>query len=260
MKWTQIKQTVKQWATTLAERYQQLEDYFNNGSFGVKFYPWLMSPYARYSYTLLIKVSAVLAVFLGIYTFFAEFLTIGFSEVPFISAYSQHSFLEFSVPIGTTISEQTVGLSPLAFTLRATFFLQGCFFFLIYFVGAPQVSEHRFRLLGLFSALLFSGGMWITFSTYGGKYLEGGLYNLGFNLTYLFGNLAIACVGLSVKKPDLLGFKRYTLTVGSLGLISAIVLLFVSSPYFSIIERLSLYSLFSWEVAFGFAILKRYAR
>ncbi|MDH2997507.1 hypothetical protein A1D22_07200 [Pasteurellaceae bacterium LFhippo2] len=247
---------LKKWATQAEQKYQKVEDYFTNGSFGVKFYPLLMYPCVRVSHTLSIKFIAVLSAFLGLYYLFGELITILFSETSLISAYVKHSTLELLMPLGTIIDNQTINLSPLSFTMRAIFFIQGCAFLVIYLLGATQLSS-RFRILAALSALLFSGGMLILSSTQGGKFTDGGLQSLGASLTFIFGNLTMLLVGLGIKSEQFKCFKFFSIIAGLIGIAVILITLLLDTSFLAILERISLYAIMLWEIRLGFNILKQ---
>ncbi len=252
MKFSKLS-TIWQW---LSHSYQTIEDYFTSGSFGVRFYPFLMYPCVRHSVSGIIKLTAVLSVFAALYYFFAEFITILFSDVS-LPAYVRHTTLELLQPAGTIIDGKEVHLSPLYFSMKMAFLVQGCLFIFIYLIGVTQITARRFRLLGILFSLLFSCGAILIFSSQGGKYTLGGLQNIGASLTYLCGNLAMIVSSLGIIQPHLQKLKHYSLIAGLIGVSAITTTLLIELPYLALLERLSLYSLFIWEVAIGFAILNK---
>ncbi|AUI65439.1 MULTISPECIES: hypothetical protein [Glaesserella] len=240
----------------LLSQYQRIEDYFTSGSFGVRFYPFLMYPCVRHSVNGIVRLISILSVFIALYYFFAEFITILFSDIS-LSAYTRHTVLELLQPAGTIIDGKEIHLSPLYFSMKVAFLLQGCLLFFIYCIGVTQITSRRFRLLGMLFSLLFSCGAMLIFNSQGGKYTVGGLQNTGASLTYLCGNLTMIASGLGIIQPHLKKLKRYSLIAGSFGIIAISATLFIELPYLALLERLSLYSLFVWEVAIGFAILNK---
>ncbi len=252
MKFSKLS-TIWQW---LSHHYQTIEDYFTSGSFGVRFYPFLMYPCVRHSVSGIIKLTAVMSVFIALYYFFAEFITILFSDVS-LPAYVRHTPLELLQPAGTIIDGKEIHLSPLYFSMKMAFLVQGCLFIFIYLIGVTQITARRFRLLGILFSLLFSCGAILIFSSQGGKYTLGGLQNTGASLTYLCGNLAMIASGLGMIQPHLQKLKRYSLIAGVIGASAITTSLWIELPYLALLERVSLYSLFIWEVAIGFAILNK---
>lgn len=240
----------------ISKYYQIIEDYFTQGSFGVRFYPFLMYPCVRHSISGIIKLTAVLSVFVALYYFFAEFITILFSDVS-LPAYVRHTPLELLQSAGTIIDEKEVHLSRLYFSMKMAFLVQGCLFIFIYLIGVTQITARRFRLLGILFSLLFSCGAILIFSSQGGKYTLGGLQNTGASLTYLCGNLAMIASGLGMIQPHLRKLKRYSLIAGVIGACAITTSLWIELPYLALLERVSLYSLFIWEVAIGFTILNK---
>ncbi len=63
--------------------------------------------------------------------------------------------------------------------------------------------------------------------------------------------------GLGMIQPHLQKLKRYSLIAGVIGASVITTSLWIELPYLALLERVSLYSLFIWEVAIGFAILNK---
>mgnify|MGYP003587842189 FL=1 len=247
---------LKNWVTKTETAYQQIENYFKNGSFGVKFYPFLMSPCVRLSHQLVVKFIAILSIFVGIYYLFGEFITILFSQSS-LSSYVTHSTLELLQPAGTIIEEKSIHISPLAFTMQASFLLQGGVFAVIYLLGTIQIS-HRFRLFAAICAILCSGGFLLASSVQSGKLVEHGLQNLGASLTFLVGNLTMIFAGLGMSKEQFPHLKRYSLVAGMIGVLAIVLSLGIDlHGYFAIVERLSIYAIMIWEIKLGFSILEK---
>lgn len=239
----------------LANQYQQAEDYFSKGAFGVKFYPFLMHPCVRHSHAFFVRMFAVLSVFIGLYFLFAELIAILFSSAS-LSAYLHHTIFELSVPMGAIIDDHTVQISPLSFSVRASFLLQGYLFALIYFISVMRITQ-GFRLISGLLALAFSFCMGLIYSAQGGEYTVGGLQNIGVSITFILGNLTMLITALTIHSPLLKKFKIATLVLGLIGLSAVIFTLIEPTPYLPIFERLSIYSVMIWEIAVGFAILKQ---
>lgn len=108
-----------------------VENYFTSGSFGVKFYPFLMHPWVRKSCAFLIFIIAIISSFSGLFYLIAEHFTILFSERS-LTTYFHHSTLELLIPVGTLIDEKATQLSPLSIVMRSMFMLQAVVFFFIY--------------------------------------------------------------------------------------------------------------------------------
>ncbi|QLB21317.1 hypothetical protein A6B43_07190 [Vespertiliibacter pulmonis] len=249
-----IKEKSQKLLQHLNYHYQQFENYFTSGSFGVKFYPFLMYPCIRHSQLLVIRLFAILSVFIGIYFFFAEFITILFS--PSLLTYTQHTLFELAQPIGTIIDDRVLQLSPLSFAVRASFLLQGYLFALIYLFAVTRTTQ-GFRVMSSILSICFASGMALIYSAQGGKFTEGGLQNLGMGITFCLGNIILIITGLTINSPKLIFFKRFSLIAGIIGLTAIIFSLFEPTSYLPILERLSLYTILSWEIVAGFAILKQ---
>lgn len=240
---------------TIKNQYQKLEDFFTKGSFGVIFYPILMHPCVRHSHSFVVKIFAVLSVFIGLYFLFAELITILFSDAS-LSAYLHHTIFELAQPQGTLIDEKVVFNSPLSFVIRASFLTQGYLFAVIYWFAVMRIT-HGIRLITGLLAILISCGMILISSAQGGKWTVGGLQNLGASLTFLLGNLMLIITAFTIKASDLSLFRQFSVIAGSLGLAAILVSLFQPTEYLPLLERISLYSLLIWEIAAGFAILKQ---
>lgn len=240
----------------LVQQYQKVEDYFTSGSFGVKFYPFLMYPCVRHSQSMIVRLLAVLSIFIGTYFFFAELIAILFSPIS-LPAYIQHTLFELLLPAGTIIDDRVVQLSPLSFVVRASFLLQGYFFAIIYLFAVMRITQNVRLIAGLL-ALCFSCGMILIYSAQGGKFTEGGLQNLGLDITFLIGNLTLLITGLTVKSSKLKTFKRFSLIAGTLGTTAIAIVLINPTIYLAILERIGLYCILIWEIVAGFTVLKKF--
>lgn len=134
MKTEWIKHLIQQ-LTTLSKA---IENYFTSGSFGVKFYPFLMHPCFRKSCAFLIFIIAMVSSFSGLFYLVAEHITILFSERS-LTTYFHHSTLELMIPVGTMIDEKISELSPLSVVMRSMFVLQAVVFFFIYAIASPTL-------------------------------------------------------------------------------------------------------------------------
>ena len=239
----------------ISQWYQRFESYFTNGSFGVKFYPFLMYPCVRYSHLVIVSFLAKLSIFLGLYFFFAEFVAILFTKEG-LSVYVKHSLFELAQPIGSIFDNYTVIESPLSFAIRASFLLQGYCFAFIYFLAVMKIT-HSVKLLAGISALCFTFGAILIYSAQGGDYTSGGLHNLGADITFLIGNLVMILTGLGLKSEQYPIFKWFCIIAGLLGLVAIGVVLSTPMPYLVLLQRISWYSLLIWEISVGFAILKQ---
>lgn len=214
-----------------------------------------MLPCVRRSYSGLVRLFAILSIFCALYYLFAELITILFSEASLL-AYLNHTTIELLVPLNTVIEQQNSTLSPLSYTMRTVYLLQGCCFIPIYLLAATTVTSSRFRLLSVLAAILFSAGALLISSTQGGKYTQGGLYNLGFGITFLFGNLVMFLSGVAVQAASLRKFKWFSILAGLLGITAIATPFFIESAFTPLLERLSIYLLMIWEIALGFAVLR----
>lgn len=252
---TRVKQNILAVLQRLAQAYHAVEQYFTSGSFGVKFYPFLMHPCVRRSHALLIRLIAVISAFIGLYYFFAELVAVLFSQGT--KVYLNHSTLELLLPIGTLVDTQTSQLSPLSYMMRVAFMLQGIFFVWIYLLGISQITAPKYRLIGTVSALCFSLGATLIASSQGGKYVEGGLHNLGASITFIFGHLTLLATGLGIVSPHFYRLKRYAILASICGMSAILATIFIPTAYFALLERFSIYTILIWEIAVSFAILKQ---
>ena len=242
-------------ANQISQKYQVIENYFTNGSFGVKFYPLLMYPCVRHTQATIVKLLAVLSVFIGLYFFFSEFIAILFTDEG-IPIYIKHTLFELAQPIGTVFDNYTVISSPLSFAIRASFLVQGYCFAFIYFLAVMRIT-HSIKLLAATSSIFFSFGAILIYSAQGGNYTLGGVQNLGVDITFLLGNIVMILTGVGVKTEQFPRFKWFCILAGLIGAIAICITLFIHSPYLAILQRVSWYSLLIWEIAVGFAILKQ---
>ena len=242
-------------ANQISQKYQVIENYFTNGSFGVKFYPLLMYPCVRYTQTTIVKLLAVLSVFIGLYFFFSEFIAILFTNEG-LSVYLTHSLFELAQPIGTVFDNYTVISSPLSFAVRASFLVQGYCFAFIYFLAVMRIT-HKLKLLAGISALCFSFGAMLIYSAQGGHYTLGGVQNLGVDITFLVGNLVMLWTAFGLKSEHYPTFKWFCILGGLIGVVAISITLFMPTPYLALLQRISWYSLLIWEIVVGFAILKQ---
>lgn len=249
------KEKLKSFFHVIANQYQRVENYFTSGSFGVKFYPILMYPCVRHSQTFIVKLLAVLSVFIGIYFLFAELIAILFSQST-IAGYLHHTLFELSLPVGTVINDKAINITPLSYVIRASFLVQGYAFAIIYLFSVMRITE-GVRLIAGALAIAFSAFMVMIYSAEGGQFTVGGLQNIGVSITFLIGNLVLIITGLTVKSPQLKSFKILSLVLGVIGAAAVIFTIFEPTPYLPILERLSLYAILVWEIAVGFAILKQ---
>lgn len=240
----------------LVQQYQKIEDYFTSGSFGVKFYPFLMYPCVRHSQSFIVRLLAILSVFIGLYFLFAELIAILFSHVS-LPAYIQHTLFELLLPAGTIIDDRVVQLSPLSFVVRASFLIQGYFFTVIYLFAIMRITQNVRLIAGLL-ALCFSCGMILIYSAQGGKFTEGGLQNIGLDITLLIGNLTLIITGLTVKSSKLNTFKHFSLIAGTIGATATTIPLIEPTIYLAALERIGLYCILSWEIVAGFTVLKKH--
>ncbi|WGE54091.1 permease [Actinobacillus equuli subsp. equuli] len=242
-------------ANKIVEVSRQLQDFFNNGSFGVAVYPFFMHPLIRGSGRFIVVLLAALLSFMGVFYLFAEFVVNLFSESSLIS-YIRHTVLELLIPFGTIIDGKTNTFSPLSQVMNAIFSLQGLAFVIAYLAVIVQLSRRKYWLLALIFAAFFSIGMSLIPSSQA-KITAGGLQNLGASLTYLFGNLAILMAGIDIVKPQLLWLRRFALQAGTIGVLCILVTIFLPNILTPILERVAIYAIMIWEVLAGLAMLKR---
>lgn len=246
---------LKAFGKQIAEGYQRLEHYFTGGSFAIKFYPFLMHPCVRYSHTAIICLVAIATIFCAIYYLFAEFITILFSE-PSLSAYIKHTPLELLLDRNSLIEGKNGQITPLFYAMQVAYLLQSAIFLLFVFFCLRQISSNKFRLLTLLCAVLFSVGVSLIYAAQGGKYTIGGLHNIGFESTFLVGNLTVLLGSLAINRHYLSRLKRGAIFAGLVGTTAIAIPLFIETPYTPMLERLSIYALLCWQIALSFAVLR----
>lgn len=235
---------------------KSVENYFTSGSFGVKFYPFLMHPCVRKSCAALIFLTAIISSFSGVFYLLAEHITILFSERS-LTTYFHHSTLELMVPVGAMLDGKISELSPLSIVMSSMFVLQAVVFFFIYAIGITHITHNKLRVIGLLLALGFAIGCSLVSSIQPSSRGEFGIYNLGASITFLIGNLTLIIVGLDIYHPSMQFFKRFSLTAGIIGAICILVTLFPPTIFSPLIERAGIYSIMIWEILAGFAMIKR---
>lgn len=233
-----------------------VENYFTSGSFGVKFYPFLMHPWVRKSCAFLIFIIAIISSFSRLFYLIAEHFTILFSERS-LTTYFHHSTLELLIPVGTLIDEKATQLSPLSIVMRSMFMLQAVVFFFIYAIGITHITHNKLRVIGLILAFFFSMGCSLISGIQNGEHSEFGFYNLGASITFLIGNLTLIIAGLDIYHPSIRYFKRFSIGAGILGFSCIIVTMFFPTIFSPLIERAGIYTIMIWEILAGFTIIKR---
>lgn len=131
MKTEWIKHLIQQ-LTTLSKA---IENYFTSGSFGVKFYPFLMHPCFRKSCAFLIFIIAMVSSFSGLFYLVAEHITILFSERSLttfggnafnVCATSSRFFLYLCNRHHPHCSQQIAGHRLIAFAMLCDWLLTSC--------------------------------------------------------------------------------------------------------------------------------------
>lgn len=244
---------VKQLAPIVLNFYQKIRNYFADGSFTLAVYPFLMLPCVRFSYQTLLRLLAVWSVFCGLYYFFAELSTALFSSAT-LGAYVKHTTIELLLPLHA--GEQNLLASPLAQVMHVAYWLQSISFAFFYFIGVGALRDQHWRWVGGGTAILFCIGIGMILSAQGGNYTVGGLHNIGFELTFLCGNITMLATGCAITSKHYHRFKWYSLLAGLAGGICVITPLFWVSEFTPLLERLGIYALLIWEIALGFSVLK----
>lgn len=242
-------------ANKLVEISHQLQNYFNNGSFGVAVYPFLMHPVIRGITRFIIILLAILLSFMGVFYLFAELIVSLFSQSSLMS-YFQHTVLELLIPFGTLIDGKMNSLSPLSHVMNAVFSLQGMCFTITYLAVIVQLSSRQYWLFAFIFAVFFSIGMCLIPEAQA-KVTAGGLQNLGASLTYLCGNLAVVMAGVNTVKPALVWLRRFAIQAGAIGVLCILVTIFLPNILTPILERIAIYTIMVWEILAGIAMLKR---
>ncbi|MEG9529979.1 DUF998 domain-containing protein [Mannheimia indoligenes] len=233
-----------------------VENYFTSGSFGVKFYPFLMHPCFRKSCAFLVSIIAIVSSFSGVFYLLAEHFTILFSERS-LTTYFHHSTLELLVPVGTMLDGKITELSPLSIVMRTMFVIQAVVFFFIYAIGITHITHNKLRVIGLVLALGFAIGCSLISGIQPTSRSEFGIYNLGASITFLIGNLTLIIAGLDIYHPTMRFFKRFSITAGIIGAVCILITMFLPTIFSPLIERAGIYTIMMWEILAGFAIIKR---
>lgn len=240
----------------VTKSYHDIEHYFTQGEFGAKFSPFLTHPCVINTRKFSIKLFSILIIFSGLYYIFGELITILFSDLH-LSAYSQRTTIELLLAKDVIIGEHNRAITPLHYTMQSAFFTQSWLFILSYIVCVTYITGNRFRLLGVIFSLLFSIGTSIISTSQGGNYTDFGyLQNLGFELTFFVGNLAMIAIAFGINKHSARKFKYYSIIAGIIGLSCITITIFILTEYTPLLERVSIYSLMIWEIALGFATLR----
>lgn len=257
MKCELVKKSLKTIWQQLCKYYISVRTYFNDGSFVVQFFPFLMHPIIRNSYFSFIRLFGIIASFCGVYYLFSEAISILFTDVLF-SAYNQHTTLELLLSDEIKTEGLTTRIhSPLFYVMNMMFSVQGVCFSLIYLFAAGFVVEKKFHLLGMLSALFFSAGMLIIASDVGGTYTEAGLQNLGMAISFSCAGLSVLLTGLDIGHNDIVWFKRWSVALGVISITTTIAAYLLADGYSPILERIGIYSIMLWEILLGFAVGKR---
>lgn len=257
MKFEPVKKIALTIWQSLCKYYVAIRTYFNDGSFVVQFFPFLMHPFIRNSYFSFIRLFGILASFCGVYYLFSEAITILFTDVLF-SAYSQHTTLELLL----SSEIQSNGLanrihSPLFYVMNTIFSIQGIVFGLIYLFAAGFVVEKKLHLLGMLFAILFSASMLIIANDVGGQYTNAGLQNLGMTIAFACAGFSLLLTGLDIKHKDITWFKHWSIALSIISIIGTISSYLLANEYSPLLERMGIYSIMLWEILLGFAVGKR---
>ncbi|QIM67137.1 hypothetical protein A4G16_07000 [Mannheimia granulomatis] len=247
---------IKQLVQKLIQISKTVENYFTSGSFGVKFYPFLMHPCVRKSCAFLIFIIAIISSFSGLFYLVAEHFTILFSERS-LTTYFHHSTLELLIPVGTIIDGKASQLSPLSIVMSSMFIIQAVVFFFIYAIGITHITHNKLRVIGLLLSLCFAIGCSLITGIQPTTRGEFGIYNLGASITFLIGNLTLLIAGLDIYHPSMKFFKRFSITAGIIGVICILVTMLLPTIFSPLIERTGIYTIMVWEILAGFAIIKR---
>lgn len=250
---------MKRWfslaVTWLCGLAKHVYNYFNDGTFVVQFYPFLLHPCIRNSYFSLIKLVGILLSFCGVFYLVSEFVVILFTDIT-LSAYEQYSTLELLQSGKVVFDEQEENvISPLFYALQGAYWLQAVSFLPLYALGLSFISDKKLHCLGLFSALLFSLGCALIAGQPSHNLGEFGGLNNGFALTLFCGHLSLLFCAFTLQ-PWVKAFQYQSIFLGLSGCILVAVAYFYPNPYLVLLERGAIYCLILWEILAGFAILK----
>lgn len=238
----------------IAEYYHKAEHYFTDGTFALKVYPFLMHPCVQRARSNVIRLFAVLMIFTALYYFFAELITIIFSKGSIANGYSHHSTMELLIPAAEIHDERNI-VTPLTYSMRTSYAMQSWLFIPFYFICITQITQRKLRLLSAVSSILFAVGVSLILSSTGGTYTVGGLHNLGFELSFMFGCGVMIFSGIAQNK-GLTKLKWFAILAGLIGIGVLNVPIFIESEWTAVLERTAIHLLLIWEIAVGFAVLR----
>lgn len=234
--------------------YHVAEHYFTSGAFALKFYPFLMHPCVQRTRSTIIRLFAVSIIFSALYYFFAEFITIIFSNETIANGYSRHSSMELLLSANEIKDTRNIN-TPLFYSMRVAYLMQSWLFIPFYFICVTQITQHKLRLLSGIATILFAIGTSLILSSSGGTYTIGGLHNTGFGITFILGSAVMSLNGL-IMKPHLRKLKWYAIIAGLCGITALAIPLFLETEWTALLERFAIYILLVWEIAVGFAVLR----
>lgn len=238
----------------ITEIYHIAEHYFTSGSFALKFYPFLMHPCVQRTRSSIIRLFAVSIIFIALYYFFAELITILFSNESIANGYAKHSSMELLLPHNEIKDSRNIN-TPLFYSMRVAYLMQSWLFIPFYFICIRQITQPKLRLLSAVAVILFSIGTSLILSSSGGNYTAGGLHNTGFDITFMFACAVIAFSGI-VMHPNLKKLKWFSIFAGIAGITALTIPLVMETEWTALLERSAIYMLLIWEIAVGFAVLR----
>jgi len=140
-----------------------------------------------------------------------------------------------------------VSPSKLAVVMNVGFFVTGALFVIGHLGAMHQHLRRRWANAVGLMAVLFAAGISLVGAVQGGQPTAGGWHSLGAALAIFGGNTALVLTGLGLKTPDARWFRIGCVTLGLLGILSALGLLVIfETPYPDLgatAERLSVYTI-----------------
>ena len=174
-------------------------------------------------------------------------------------SYARNFISELGVPGCITTPDGVQACSPLATGMNTAFLLAGVLFITALAFAAPLKSGGWRRIAFVALGLAHGVGMILVASFHGGGgALKDGTiawHVLGATLAIVCGNLAIAISPAPVSAAAPAGLRRFGLIAGGVGLVGLVLLVASSAAHqpalLGLWERISCYSIISWEIAFG---------
>lgn len=192
------------------------------------------------------KIVAIILILGGIYYLFAEFIVI-INSLDSLKSYFSHTISDLGVPYEVYPFSKYFNL------MKSAFLINGIIFFICYSCLITSQLKHKKVLLTALS-FLASAGVVLVGLFHCRCYLIS-LHFMGTGLTFLCGNLLVIFTG---KYSNNKIYKLFCYILGSIGLLSAIIILFnVPFKFVPLLERLTIYPIIIFQITTGIIFLKQ---